>query len=116
MIETVLSPGAYRRFAMPLSFYMLTAAVVIGYFGVALGHSAVRWSMARYEETSTHRALVGPLTTRAAAVIGSIAYFLTARLWWWLGPVVASLAVLVAVAIYTQSAVISVRPFIYTLF
>lgn len=119
MIQSILSPGSYLRFAMPPSFYLLIPTVAVGYFGAALGHSTVRWCMARYEEVLTQQSVspnFGTMTGRAALMMGSIAYFLTGRLWWWLGPVVASLTVLVAVAIYTQSAVISVRPFIYTLF
>jgi len=48
--------------------------------------------------------------------MGAFSHFLSATLWWWLAPVVSILVLFAGLAIYKQSAVIAITPFIYTLF
>jgi len=120
MFGSVVSPAAYRHFALPRNFYLLTVAIAVGYFGVTAAQSLLLSWRARYREAmstsgpveSSWRVTVsdGPL------VVGAFADFIAATLWWWFAPAVVSLTAVAALAIYKVNAVITVTPFIYTLF
>ena len=121
MLRSVFSPGAYRHFAMPRNFYLLTSAVAIGYFVFTAGCSWLHYWRARYNETISKRAEpVGGFRrvtfSSFTLVIGALFDFFATRLWWWFAPAVSIIAVCVGLAFYTQRAVIAVTPFIYTLF
>ena len=121
MFRSVISPGAYRHFAMPRTFYILTSAIAIGYFVFTAGHSLLLSWGARYAKAINERTQpMGGFSrvnlTNLTLIIGALFEFLSLRLWWWFAPAVSILAVFVAVAIYTQRAAISVTPFIYTVF
>src|SRR6266545_5144604 len=121
MFRSVISPGAYRYFAMPRSFYILTCAIAIGYFVFTAGHSLLLSWGARYAKAINERTQpMGDFSrvnlTNFSLIIGALFEFLSSRFWWWFAPAGSILAVFVAVAIYTQRAVVSVTPFIYTVF
>ena len=121
MLSAVVTPAAYRRFAMPLHFYMLTSTVVVGYFVVTAGYALLLSWRARYKEAmSEHRVSTEgkwPVTAaHFSLIIGALCNFFTERLWWWLAPALSVLAILVGLVIHTRRAVIAVTPAIYTLF
>jgi alginate O-acetyltransferase complex protein AlgI len=120
MLGSVFSPGAYRHFAMPRSFYVLTLAITIGYFVVTGGHSLLLSWRARYRMATGQRApFEGRWRANVADVrlmTGALVDFFAARLWWWFAPALSVLAIWIALAIATQKSVITVTPFIYTLF
>src|SRR5438067_1978830 len=120
MLSAVFTPAAYGRFAMPRNFYILTSTIAVGYFVVTAGHSLLLSWRARYSEAmSTRREPAEGLWPVAVAnftfIIGALFDFFAARLWWWVAPVLSILAVFVGLAIYNESGVIAVTPFIYTL-
>jgi alginate O-acetyltransferase complex protein AlgI len=121
MFAVVASPDAYRRFAMPTSFYVLTIAAALGYFGFTAGQSLLLSCRARYVAAINGSARVreGAWQLKLAnmsLILGGGVDFLVSNLWWWLAPAVISLSAVVGLAIYQQRAVIPVTPFIYTLF
>ena len=121
MFRSVFSPGAYLHFAMPRNFYILTLAMPIGYFVFTAGHSLLRSCRALYRNAMSERSepaegLWAVNLTSLTLIIGALVDFFAARLWWWFAPALSILAVFIGVAIYTQKAVITVTPFIYTLF
>jgi len=121
MFRSVFSPSAYQHFAMPRNFYMLILVFAIGYFIVTAGHSvllswAARYRKAMSERTEPAEGLWAMNFTRLTLIIGALVDFFAVRLWWWLAPALSILAVFVGVAIYAQKGVITVTPFIYTLF
>src|SRR5213594_2504550 len=121
MLRAVFTPAAYGRFAMPRNFYILTSTIAVGYFVVTAGHSWLLSWRARYSEAmSTRREPAEGLwpasLTGITLIIGALFDFFTGRLWWWFAPALSILAVFVGLAIYNESGVIAVTPFIYTLF
>jgi alginate O-acetyltransferase complex protein AlgI len=121
MLGSVFSAGAYRHFAMPRDFYILTFTIVCGYFAFTVGHSLLlswreRYRMAMSQSRPTVEGSWQLNLSNVPLIAGALFDFLAARLWWWLAPAVVSLTVFVGLAIYTQSLAIPVTPFIYTLF
>jgi alginate O-acetyltransferase complex protein AlgI len=121
MLSAVCTPGAYRHFAMPRHFYVLTCTMAIGYFVVTAGQALLlSWSARSREAMSERREpAVGKWPVAVAdftVVIGAVCNFLTERLWWWLVPVLTMVAFWVVLVMHTRRAVIAVTPFMYTLF
>jgi alginate O-acetyltransferase complex protein AlgI len=121
MLTAVFTPAAYGRFAMPLSFYVLTCTIAVAYFVVTAGHSLLLSCRARYREAIGERREpiegVWPVAVaNFTLIIGALFYFVTGRLWWWFAPALSILAFWVGLAVYTRGSVIAVTPFIYTLF
>jgi alginate O-acetyltransferase complex protein AlgI len=119
MCRAAFSPGAYRHFAMPRSFYILTASIAAGYFALGAGRSLLLSWRRRYRQAMSEGAFAtgGPSPVRNfPLIVGAVLDFFGARLWWWFAPAVSILMVFAGVALYRQSAVIPVTPFIYTLF
>lgn len=121
MLKAVVTPAAYGHFAMPHSFYLLTSASVVGYFGVIAGHSLLVSWRAKYKEAISEgrepiaRKWPEPVTN-LTLIIGAMFHFFSGRLWWWFAPSLAVLGFWVGLVIYTRESVIAVTPFIYTLF
>jgi alginate O-acetyltransferase complex protein AlgI len=121
MLSAVFTPAAYRHFAMPRSFYILTSTMVVGYFVITAGHSLLLSWRTRYSEAMSERRELKegawPVTVADFTLIpGALCAFLTQRLWWWLAPALSVLAFWVGLVIHTRRAVIAVTPFMYTLF
>jgi alginate O-acetyltransferase complex protein AlgI len=121
MLRAVFTPAAYGHFAMPLSFYVLTSAIAVGYFVVTAGHSLLLSCRARYREAiSERREPIEGVWSVAVAnltlIIGALFDFVTGKLWWWFAPALSVLAFWVGLVVYTRGGVIAVTPFIYTLF
>src|SRR5438132_3140693 len=119
MCSTAFSPGAYRQFAMPRSFDILTPALVIGYFALEAGQSLLLSWRLRYRQALSERTLAAQARSPAgnfALIMGASVDFFGARLWWWFATVVSILTVCSGLAMFEQCAVIAVTPFIYTLF
>src|SRR5262245_39269249 len=55
MLKAVFTPAAYERFAMPLSFYVLTCTLAVGYFVITAGRSWLLFWRARYREAISER-------------------------------------------------------------
>jgi len=119
MWRSALSPSAYRHFALPQSFYILTATIVLGYFALEAVNSVLLAWRLRYRQALSEGRLgarsLSPAST-FTLIMGAFSHFLSATLWWWLAPVVAILVLFAGLAIYKQSALIAITPFIYTLF
>jgi alginate O-acetyltransferase complex protein AlgI len=121
MLRPVFTPGAYGHFAMPRSFYALTIGMAVAYFACVGAGAALAWLRTRYRDAerdrAAHWAVVPTLRVRAApTIVGGVVDFLSTTLWWWLGPALCVLGLWIALAISAQRAVLSVTPFIYTLF
>jgi alginate O-acetyltransferase complex protein AlgI len=121
MFRAVFSPDAYRHFAMPRSFYIVTCAVTIGYFVFTAGHSLLlswgaRYGQAIREPTQPVGAFWQVRLTNCTLIIGALFDFFRARLWWWFAPALSILAVFAGLAIYNHRADVAVTPFIYTVF
>jgi len=120
MGRSALSPNAYRYFVMPREFYILTSAIIVGYFAVEAGRVLLFAWRLRYRQALSigfPAGGVSPLRLGSVTLImGALSDFLGSRLWWWLAPAVSILTVLAGWAISKQGAVIPVSPFIYTLF
>jgi alginate O-acetyltransferase complex protein AlgI len=121
MLRAVLTPAAYGRFAMPLSFYVLTCTIAVGYFVVIAGHPLLLSWRARYREAiSESREPIEGVWPVAVAnftlVLGALFDFVTGRLWWWFVPALCVLAFWVGLVAYTRGVVVAATPFIYTLF
>jgi alginate O-acetyltransferase complex protein AlgI len=120
MGRSALSPNAYRYFVMPREFYILTSAIIIGYFVSEAARALfLSWRL-RYRQALSigfPAAGVSPLRLGSVSLMmGALLDFLGSRLWWWLAPAVSILTLFAGLAISKQGAVISVSPFIYTLF
>jgi alginate O-acetyltransferase complex protein AlgI len=116
MFRAVFSPGAYRQFAMPRNFYILTFAVAAGYFVFTTGYSLLLSWRVQFRNAVSQRTEPAEGLWPVKLIIGALFDFFAARLWWWLAPAFSILAVFAALAIDQQRAVITVTPFIYTLF
>jgi alginate O-acetyltransferase complex protein AlgI len=120
MLTTIFTPAAYGRLAMPKSFYALTLATAVGYFGVIAGQSLLIAWRARYREmVNTRRGSTEQWSGTVASVpliIGGLSEFLSGRLWWWFAPALSVLAFWAGFAMHTRRAGIAVTPFAYTLF
>src|ERR1700730_6629203 len=121
MIGAVVSPSAYREFAMPGTFYLLIPAVALAYFIVTATKFLLRSWRARYLTALSQPTPPAADLSRAGAprftvMMGGLVDFLAARLWWWLAPALSIVALFVGLVIYGQNTVIAVTPFIYTLF
>jgi alginate O-acetyltransferase complex protein AlgI len=121
MCGAAFSPSAYRHFAMPRDFYILTSAIVVGYFAFEWGRSSfLSWRLRQRQamtEVAWRAESLSPVSLKSLAVImGALVDFFGARLWWWFAPAVSILVVFTGLALYKQRAVIAVTPFIYTLF
>jgi alginate O-acetyltransferase complex protein AlgI len=121
MLRAVLTPAAYGRFAMPLSFYVLTCTIAVGYFVVIAGHPLLLSWRARYREAISEsrepREGVWPVAVaNFTSIIGALFDFVTGRLWWWFVPALCVLAFWVGLVVYTRGIVVAATPFIYTLF
>jgi len=121
MLRTVFSPAAYSHFVMPRNFYIFTLAVVIGYFAFTAGYSVLLSWRARYSAAISQRTqpVVGLRPVNFAdftLTVGALFDFFAARLWWWFAPALSILALYAGLAIQAQKAVITVSPFIYTVF
>jgi hypothetical protein len=121
MLRSLITPSAYRHLEMARNFYLLVVAVAASYFVFTAITTVLRTWRRDYLEAASGRA--GVTTTAASRWIadvpmatGAVVDFAAARVWWWLGPAVVSVMVLVALAVYVQQAVVTVTPFIYTLF
>ena len=120
MLKSVFSPSAYLHLAMPSSFYMLTAFVVIAYFSYeGLGTLLAHWRTRYSEELKD----VPPLVLRRRFVessTGVIAFelfeFFAHRMWWWLTPAIFVLTFFISLAMLDRSSVIAITPFMYTIF
>lgn len=121
MLKSVVSPAAYGRFAMPLSFYALIVGVAVGYFAFVAASDLLTLVRQRYGQGVPDRTPLGaqllraPMTRPTMLVAGTVD-FLETTLWWWLGPALCVVGGWVALVILTQRAAVSVSPFIYTLF
>jgi hypothetical protein len=121
MLRAVLTPAAYGRFVMPRSFYILTSTMAAGYFVVTAGYALLLSWRARYSAAMSERREPAEGTwpvpiANFTLIIGALCDFFAGRLWWWFAPALSILAVFVSLAIYNQTGVIAVTPFIYTLF
>jgi alginate O-acetyltransferase complex protein AlgI len=121
MLRVLVTPSAYRHFVLPRSFYALVVAVAAGYFANAALQPVLRSWRARYREAagmlSWPSADAGVITVDGAALsVGRVADFFATRLWWWMVPGLSILAVLAGVAMNSRNSVITLTPFIYTLF
>jgi alginate O-acetyltransferase complex protein AlgI len=115
MFGTAFNPAAYAHLGMPRNFYLIMLIVVAGYFAYEGVQSVlVSWGGAYRAMSSGAWPVKGLAGLRANA--GGLFNFFSDGLWWWFGPTVAILTAFLAIAIHKQSAVISVTPFIYTLF
>jgi alginate O-acetyltransferase complex protein AlgI len=121
MLRSVLSPAAYRHFALPRSFYILMLVVAVGYFVISSAHAFLSAWVVRYRgQESPRMERTAPFRLASTAtftfIMGAAADFIATRLWWWFAPVLTILIGLGGLAVYQQRAVVTVTPFIYTLF
>ena len=87
MLRAVFTPAAYRRFAMPRNFYMLTSTIAVGYFVVTAGHSLLLSWRARYREAMSERREPAegkwPVTvSNFTLIIGALFDFFWRLRWW----------------------------------
>jgi alginate O-acetyltransferase complex protein AlgI len=117
MLQSLLSPRAYLSSALPGSFAVLVVGIAVAYAGAIYTEGQIaRWRRAyRTLMAGEARGDLAP-APMGAVIAGGVSEFLAARLWWWLGPAVASLLIFVAVALWTASRQVAMTPFIYTLF
>jgi alginate O-acetyltransferase complex protein AlgI len=118
MLSSVFSPRSYSHLAMPASFYILTTAMAISYFITAAARSLVVSLRTSYRDAVSGGApsVASTRPKSLALTTGGVIDFFALRWWWWFAPTVFILTVFGGLAMYNESAVISVRPFIYTLF
>jgi hypothetical protein len=121
MIRTAFSPAAYGHTVLPTSFFLLTTAIVGGYFlfvgiDLVLQTWRAQYIEARSEEAVPAAAVEAARNLDVRVAVGGVTEFAAARLWWWLAPAVVTLAFVMSWVMYEQQATIAVTPFIYTLF
>jgi alginate O-acetyltransferase complex protein AlgI len=120
MFRTVLSPYEYQRLAMPRSFYLFIFLVAAGYF-VCEG-LRIWWTYAR----ARHREVMDQVPSvigqgqsagsSSNVMVVEVFEFFAVRMWWWLTPIVFVLTFFVSSAMQNRSSVVSVTPFMYTIF
>jgi hypothetical protein len=106
MLGTVFSPGKYSQFSLPVSLYIVTSLLMIGY----LGYQAVASSLAGWRTAYVEKANLGGFRVIAVEMIE----LLSDRVWWWLAPVSLVTFVMAGIFIFEQTA--QIAPFMYTLF
>jgi D-alanyl-lipoteichoic acid acyltransferase DltB (MBOAT superfamily) len=123
MLGTALNPSAYARLGMPRNFYIIVFIVAAAYFASTAAHAlTMSWAVAYRKisnaDASGSTVLMKPLAGSGGFRLnaGGLFSFLSDTLWWWFAPTVALITALIGIAIYQQNAVVSVTPFIYTLF
>ena len=104
---------------MPRSFYILTSAIVCGYFALEGMKSVMLSLRLRYRQALTEGTLgargLSPVRT-VTVTMGSLVHFFCVTFWWWFAPVVSILVFFASLAMDKQSGVVILTPFIYTLF
>ena len=119
MCGAAFSPRAYWHFAMPRSFYILTSAIVGGYFALEGMKSVMLSLRLRYRQALTEGTLgargLSPVRT-VTVTMGALVHFFCATFWWWFAPVVSILVLFASLAMNKQSGAVTLTPFIYTLF
>jgi hypothetical protein len=104
MSRAVFALGSYGDFSMPLTFYAVTSAIVMGYGMYHAGETLLaRW-----------RTADAPAGLHAVAM--ELMNFFLARRWWWLAPATVVVALFVGLAIGDLKPGAPVTPFMYTLF
>jgi alginate O-acetyltransferase complex protein AlgI len=120
MFGSVFSPSHYVHLAMPSSFYMLIPFVVFAYLTYeGLGTSLARWRARYREELSVvPQVILGdrPVNSSAAVIAFELVEFFVHRMWWWLAPMIFVLTLFISLAMLNRSSVVSVTPFMYTVF
>jgi len=121
MIGILLSPREYGHVELSRSFYALIVAVAASYFAVAGIQPVLRSWRARYRDAAAElewsAADARPIPVNRSAVgAGSVVEFFATRLWWWVAPGLTILALLAGLSMHNRNSVITVTPFIYTLF
>jgi alginate O-acetyltransferase complex protein AlgI len=120
MLTAVFTPVAYGRFAMPLSFYVLTCTIALGYLVVTAGHPLLLSWRARHSEAISEKQPIEGVRPVAIAnftlIIGALFDFFAGKLWWWFVPAFSVLAFWAGLVVYTRGIVVAATPFIYTLF
>jgi alginate O-acetyltransferase complex protein AlgI len=115
MFGTVFNPVAYGHLGMPRNFYILILITIVAYFAYDSARSILLSWAGAYKATSSGAWPVSGLEGLRLNA-GGLFNFFHDSLWWWFAPTVAILTAFIGIAMYQQSAVISVTPFIYTLF
>ncbi|HVH28483.1 MAG TPA: DUF5989 family protein [Vicinamibacterales bacterium] len=104
MSRAVFAPGSYSDLSMPLTFYAVTSAIVMGYAMYHAGEALLaRWRVAN-----------APDGLHAVAI--ELMDFVLARRWWWLAPAMVVVALFVGLAIGDLKPAAPATPFMYTLF
>jgi alginate O-acetyltransferase complex protein AlgI len=120
MFRTVLTPVAYWHLAMPGSFYVLTASLIVAYFSFEGLRTLLSRLRLRSAEAASHappamlrqRDLESSLTVIAVELFE----FFAQRMWWWLTPIMFVLTLFVSLAVLNQTSVLTTTPFMYTIF
>ena len=104
MSRAVFALGSYSDFSMPLTFYVVTSAIVVGYAMYHAGEALLaRWRVAN-----------APGGLHVVAI--ELMDFVLARRWWWLAPAMVVVALFVGVAIGDLKPGSPATPFMYILF
>jgi alginate O-acetyltransferase complex protein AlgI len=104
MSRAVFAPGSYSDLSMPLSFYAVTSAIVMGYAMYHAGEAMLtRWRAAN-ASAGLHGVAIDVMNV------------VLARRWWWLGPATAVVAVFAGLAFSDLRPGPPSTPFMYTLF
>jgi alginate O-acetyltransferase complex protein AlgI len=121
MAGALFAVGSYAHLALPISFYVLTAATVLGWGLFQVAEVLLeRWQEA-YEQR-VHM-IAEPSMSRTTALAGDlplvafeIVSFGRAKRWWWLAPIVIVFGTFVGLAINDLRPAPPTTPFMYTLF
>jgi cytochrome b subunit of formate dehydrogenase len=106
MLGSVFSANEYGHLSLPRSLYILTPAVVIGYFGYeAMASLLARWR----EDYAAEQAL-----PRVRVFAVELFQLLRERMWWWLAPMSFVALTVAGIVIFQQGS--AATPFMYTLF
>jgi alginate O-acetyltransferase complex protein AlgI len=117
MLTALITPHDYFVLALPRRFYMITAAIVFGYFGYAGLETAIARWRSRFAASPTPAEGGGEASPVSLAGLSvDLLEFSAARRWWWLAPALVVVGVFVGLALLQQGAAVRTTPFVYTLF
>jgi alginate O-acetyltransferase complex protein AlgI len=119
MFRAVLNPSSYQRMSLPVSYYVLTIVVVLGWVSI---HAAAtlweRWQAAHYRRAVAEAS--HPFSPAVAPTLNMMVFdlfeFTAARMWWWLAPIVIVIALFGGTAYNEVRPGLPKTPFMYTLF
>ncbi|PWT81673.1 MAG: hypothetical protein C5B57_10020 [Blastocatellia bacterium] len=121
MFRAMLMPKSYVVLSLPLTYYAITSAVVLGWALCQVAETLLnRWrTMQKEAPIAETPGIVSPLSLKNVGLNVAaleLVEFGASRKWWWLGPLIVVIGLFTGLAINDLRPAAPRTPFMYTLF